>query len=188
MVDFNPSLQNAISNLINFGKRLANDDGGNNKDVIENDARITFGATVHNVAKSEGIDESQLYAETNIASLMGAEFSGNTPKIDPIMAEMAALFDDVDQTKLNKYMTAAIESNTMSRVSNTTDKVSLITEAFTNKPVFNDDDLNEMWAMAGIKESELTATQEVYNKNYQDVAENGINPDAFFKTIEEYFG
>lgn len=192
MVDFNPQnnkLAADLKNLLNWGKNLAATDNGADTNKIEGDARIIFGGAVKGVAQSQGVDESQIYSDAGIASLMGATFEGKAPKIDPLLAEMAQYFDG-DKTKLNNYMTAAIKSGADKRVANTTEKIELITDAFAQKPaVFSDDDISSMWALAGMTgKTEPTETQDVANANFAQLEDNGIDPNAFNKAADEYWG
>ncbi len=62
-----------FNGLVNFGKQLAKNDGGVNPDVIEGDSIKVFQAEVEKVAKSEGVDVSELYSDANVNALMGVE-------------------------------------------------------------------------------------------------------------------
>ncbi len=69
-----------FNNLINFGRQLAKNDGGIDNNLIEGDSQVIFNEKIKDMAKSEGVDASQIYANSSIAELMGAQLSSTQQK------------------------------------------------------------------------------------------------------------
>ena len=182
-----------FNNLINFGKTLAANDGGKNDKVIEGDSRFVFGGAVNEVAKTNGVDASEIYANNDIASLMGATFSGNKPEVDPIVAEMMSYFADdvdakgnkVDMAKLNAHVTNTIAKGDVARnVNNGTSRVDAFEEAgvvdalaqkFT--PAFDDGALSAMMQLAGLTNPKVTKDTADRMDTFAQMLDSGI-PEA----------
>ena len=192
-----------FNNLINFGKSLAANDGGKNNKVIEGDARVVFGGAVNEVAKTNGVDAGEIYANNDIAGLMGATFSGNKPEVDPIVAEMMSYFSNdvdaygnkVDMAKLDTHVTNTIAKGDVARnASNAASKVDAFEEAgvvdalaqkFT--PVFDDGALSAMMQLAGLTNPKVSKDTADRMDTFAQMLDSGI-PEALEKAYKDENG